>query len=220
MGVLQRIAASARARAHRVLDRFDEPAAAFDRARALQLSLLSEASNRLAASAAEAAALRVEVRREQERADRWAQSAREQLAAGGESAARAALAQWAGAVTRLERLRRQDEALRVERDGLTELSQRLEGRLAEFGALAETVRAADAAARAERELAVIATEAEELRRAVDRTARRAAPRGLDEELGELETAALVEAQLRRLKAESRHGPRASGGGGSSRSTSR
>ena len=220
MSVLQRIAASARARAHRMLDRFDEPAAAFDRARALQLTLLTEARDRLAVLADEMAALRDEMRQEQERAGRWGDSAREQLAAGGESAARAALAQWAGALTRLERLRRQDEALRVERDRLTELSQRLEERREEFRSLAETVRAADAAARAERELAAIATEAEELRRAADHTARRAAPRDLDEELGELETAALVEAQLRRLKAELRHGPRNSGGGGSSRPTSR
>ena len=220
MVALQRIAALVRARAHRMLDRFDEPAAAFDRARALQLSLLTEARDRLAVLADEAAVLRAEVRQEQERADRWGHSAREQLAAGGESAARAALVQWAGAQTRLERLRRQEEALCVERDRLTGLSQRLEGRLEEFGTLAETVRAAEAAARAERELAAIATEAEELRRAVDDTARRAAPLGLDEELSELESAALVEAQLRWLKEELRHSRRTPGGGGSSRSTSR
>ncbi len=208
MSALQRIAASVRARAHRVLDRFDEPAAAFDRARALQLSLLTEARDRLAASADEAAAVRAEVRQEQQSADRWEQSARERLAAGGESAARGALVQRAGALARLEQLWRHDKTLRAERERLTDLAQRLEGRLEEFGTLAETVRAADAAARAERELAAAAAEAEELRRVADQAARRAEALDLDEQLVELETTALVEAQLRWLKAEPYRDPRA------------
>lgn len=228
MGVFQRVAASVTARAHRVLDRFDEPAAPFDRARTLQRGLLTEARERLAQLEVEAAGLRAEVQKEQRSAERWEQNARERLAAGGEGAAREALAERAGALARIERLTRRDEALREERENLTDLARRLEERLAEFGRLAETVRAADAAARVKEALDAIDAESEELHKvkAAGDTARRAEPRDLDEELGELETAALVEAQMRWLKAELDRDPRTrgrgpgSGRGGASSSTPR
>lgn len=219
MGVFQRITASFTARAHRVLDHFDEPAAPFDRARQLQLGLLAQARDRLTQLADEEAGRRVEAQQQRQHADQWERTAREQLAAGGEEAARAALMQRAAAVTRIEQLARQDEAARTERDRLTDLTRRLEERLEEFTTLAETVRAADAAARADQAMAAIDAEADELHKATTDAARQAEPPDLDEEMAALETAALVDAQLRWLKDDLRRNPRAQGrrqGNGGSR----
>jgi phage shock protein A len=208
MGVFQRVAATFTTRAHRVLDRFDEPAAPFDRARQLQLGLLTQARDRLTQLADEEAGRRVEAQQQQQHADQWERTAREQLAAGGEEAARAALMQRATALSRMGQLTREDEAAHTERDRLTDLIRRLEERLEEFTALAETVRAADATARADQAMAAIDAEADELRRATTDAARQAEPPDLDEEMAALEAAALVDAQLRWLRDDLRRKRRA------------
>jgi phage shock protein A len=173
MAMVRSVSASLRARIHRVLDRFDDPQAAVDYARERQLSLLAAAHGRLARLQDEIAGSELDELHQRECADQWDRRAQEQLATDGEASARAALAERAGALTRIKQLSRSRDALLSERERLGELVIQVEQRMNEFRTLSETIRAAGVAARTQKVLADIAADNDELRGAVARTNARA-----------------------------------------------
>lgn len=222
MVTVQRAVASVRARLNRMLDRLEDPEETLAYALMRQMKLLGDVQARMERAASAREQAEADERRALSAADRLEEEARTELAYGGEALAREALIRRAGALARVEELAQDRRALIEQERRLAEMAERLQERIEEFHALAETVKTSRAGDRArasvEQAVTAVGADAEQIEEAIRRAAMRIAV--LQERARALQEAAAcppddntratasqvtadVDAQLSRLKSELR-----------------
>ncbi|MEW1844102.1 PspA/IM30 family protein [Nonomuraea angiospora] len=201
MGLARRIAELFRIKAHKALDRAEDPREVLDYSYARQLELL----NRVRRGVADVATSRkrVELQLDQLRtsAGRLEGQARQALSLGEEEIARQALARRTAALAQVDDLQGQRESLKGEEERLTLASQRLQAKVEAFRTRKETLKATYTAAEARTRISESVTGISEemgdvgtaVQRAEDRTAQLEARASALDEL--LASGALQDATL-------------------------
>ena len=229
MGLWQRFSTVLRGKANKAIDRMEDPRETLDYSYQRQLEMLQKVKRGLVDVATSRKRLELQGEQLQAKAAKLFEQARRAMAAGREDLAREALSRRAAIEPELEVLKTQHVQLLAEETKLTEASKRLSAHVEAFRARKETIKASYTAAEAETKvgeaLSGISADMGDIglavQRAEDQTMALQSRAGaidellasgalddlstpgdrIDAELGRAVSAAHVDAELARLKAE-------------------
>jgi len=229
MGLWRRLSTVFKAKANKTIDRMEDPRETLDYSYQRQLEMLQKVKRGLVDVATSRKRLELQGEQLQAKAAKLFDQARRAMAAGREDLAREALTRRAAIEPELESLRTQHAQLLAEETKLTEASKRLSAQVEAFRTRKETIKASYSAAEAQTKvgeaLSGISDEMGDIglavQRAEDRTTALQSRAGaidellasgalddlstpgdhIDAELGRAVSAAHVDAELARLKAE-------------------
>jgi phage shock protein A len=229
MGLWQRFSTVFKAKANKAIDRMEDPRETLDYSYQRQLEMLQKVKRGLVDVATSRKRLELQGEQLQAKAAKLFEQARRAMAAGREDLAREALTRRAAIEPELESLKTQHAQLLAEETKLTEASKRLSAQVEAFRTRKETIKASYTAAEAQTKvgeaLSGISDEMGDIglavQRAEDKTMALQSRAGaidellasgalddlstpgdrIDAELGRAVSAASVDAELARLKAE-------------------
>jgi phage shock protein A len=229
MGLWQRFSTVFKAKANKAIDRMEDPRETLDYSYQRQLEMLQKVKRGLVDVATSRKRLELQGEQLQAKAAKLFEQARRAMAAGREDLAREALTRRAAIEPELESLKTQHAQLLAEETKLTEASKRLSAQVEAFRTRKETIKASYTAAEAQTKvgeaLSGISDEMGDIglavQRAEDKTTALQSRAGaidellasgalddlstpgdrIDAELGRAVSAASVDAELARLKAE-------------------
>jgi phage shock protein A len=229
MGLWRRFSTIFKAKANKAIDRMEDPRETLDYSYEKQLEMLQKVKRGLLDVATSRKRLELQGEQLQGKAAKLHEQAKRAMAADREDLAREALTRRAAIEPELESLRAQHAQLQAEEVKLTEFSKRLSAHIEAFRTRKETIKATYTAAEAQTKVGEALSGISEewgdiglaVQRAEDKTASMAARAGaidellasgalddlstpgdrIDAELGRAVSAATVDAELARLKAE-------------------
>jgi phage shock protein A len=229
MGLWQRFSTVFKAKANKAIDRMEDPRETLDYSYQRQLEMLQKVKRGLVDVATSRKRLELQGEQLQAKAAKLFEQARRAMAAGREDLAREALTRRAAIEPELESLKTQHAQLLAEETKLTEASKRLSAQVEAFRTRKETIKASYTAAEAQTKVGeVLSGISDEMgdiglavQRAEDKTMALQSRAGaidellasgalddlstpgdrIDAELGRAVSAASVDAELARLKAE-------------------
>jgi phage shock protein A len=229
MGLWQRFSTVFKAKANKAIDRMEDPRETLDYSYQRQLEMLQKVKRGLVDVATSRKRLELQGEQLQAKAAKLFEQARRAVAAGREDLAREALTRRAAIEPELDALKTQHAQLLAEETRLTEASKRLSAQVEAFRTRKETIKASYTAAEAQTKvgeaLSGISEEMGDIglavQRAEDKTLAMQSRAGaidellasgalddlstpgdrIDAELGRAVSAATVDAELARLKAE-------------------
>ncbi len=149
MGLMRRLAAIFGAKAHRALDRAEDPRETLDYSYQKQLEMLQKVRRGVADVATSRKRLELQVTALEQQQSKLEGQARQALAGGREDLAREALARKSGLDAQLSDLRQQHANLQGEEEKLTLASRRLQAKVDAFRTKKETIKATYTAAEAQ-----------------------------------------------------------------------
>jgi phage shock protein A len=217
MGLTQRLSMVFKSKAHKLLDRAEDPRETLDYSYQRQLEMLHKVKRGVADVATSRKRVELQAQQLQDKAAKLHDQAKQALEAGREDLAKEALARRAAIQPQLEGLRTQHEQLRAEEAKLSLAASRLQMKVDAFRTRKETIKAtytaAEAQARIGEALSGVSEEMGDvglaIQRAEDRTAELQARAGAIDELlasGALEdvtgSSDLIQAELDTVTATS------------------
>ncbi|MFW6690711.1 PspA/IM30 family protein [Streptomyces sp. MAR4 CNX-425] len=217
-GITQRIGALFRTKAHKALDRAEDPREVLDYSYERQLEMLQRVRRGLADVATSRKHVERQVDQLRESTGRLEDQAQQALTGGREDLAREALTRRTAATAKITELREQQASLQAQEEKLTQAAQRLQAQTDSFRTRKETIKAtytsAEAQTRVTEAVSGIGDELGEVglatQRARDKTEQMQARAGALDELiasGALEDATLpagqddMQAELERVSAD-------------------
>ncbi len=229
MGMWQRFSTIFKAKAHKAIDRMEDPRETLDYSYQRQLEMLQKVKRGLVDVATSRKRLELQGEQLQSKAAKLLEQARRAMAVDREDLAREALTRRAAIEPELETLKTQHAQLRAEETKLTEASKRLSAQIEAFRTRKETIKATYTAAEAQTKVGEALSGLSDdmgdiglaVQRAEDKTLAMQSRAGaidellasgalddlstpgdrIDAELGRAVSAATVDAELARLRAE-------------------
>ena len=229
MGMWQRFSTIFKAKAHKAIDRMEDPRETLDYSYQRQLEMLQKVKRGLVDVATSRKRLELQGEQLQAKAAKLLEQARRAMAVDREDLAREALTRRAAIEPELETLKNQHAQLRAEETKLTEASKRLSAQIEAFRTRKETIKATYTAAEAQTKVGEALSGLSDdmgdiglaVQRAEDKTLAMQSRAGaidellasgalddlstpgdrIDAELGRAVSAATVDAELARLRAE-------------------
>ena len=217
MGLMARLSTVFKSKAHKVLDRAEDPRETLDYSYQRQLEMLQKVKRGVADVATSRKRVELQAQQLQARATKLHEQARKALEAGREDLAREALSRRAAIQPELDGLRVQHEQLQTEETKLTQAASRLQAKVDAFRTRKETIKATYTAAEAQARIGEAFSGISEemgdvglaIQRAEDRTAALQARAGAVDELiasGALDdvtgTSDTIQAELDRISSTS------------------
>jgi phage shock protein A len=217
MGLMQRLSTVFKSKAHKALDRAEDPRETLDYSYQRQLEMLQKVKRGVADVATSRKRVELQAAQLQDKAAKLQGQAKKAVEAGRDDLAREALARRAAIQPELDGLRVQHEQLQAEETKLTQAASRLQAKVDAFRTRKETIKATYTAAEAQARIGEAFSGISEemgdvglaIQRAEDKTAALQARAGAVDELiasGALDdvtgTADPIEAELNRISSTS------------------
>ncbi|MBK1783905.1 PspA/IM30 family protein [Prauserella cavernicola] len=149
MGIARRIALLFRVKANKTLDRAEDPREVLDYSYQRQVEMLAKVRRSLADVATSRKRVELQIGQARQSTERLQDQAVQALGMGKEDLAREALTRRSSALSQIDQLQPQAEALQAEEDKLTVAAQRLQGKVEAFRTRKETIKATYTAAEAQ-----------------------------------------------------------------------
>ncbi len=149
MGLMQRIMMIFKAKAHKAVDRAEDPRETLDYSYQKQLELLQKVRKGVADVATSRKRIELQMTQLQQQADKLTDQAQKALSVGREDLAREALTRKSGLTGQITDLQAQHTQLQGEEEKLTLASQRLQAKVEAFRTRKETIKATYTAAQAQ-----------------------------------------------------------------------
>ncbi|MGW5723404.1 PspA/IM30 family protein [Amycolatopsis sp. NPDC003865] len=149
MSIARRLALLFKVKANKALDRAEDPREVLDYSYQRQTEMLAQVRRGLADVATSRKRLELQARQLQQSADRLQAQAAQAVQAGQDDLAREALTRRAAALSQIQELQPQHDALKAEEDKLTVAQQRLQAKVEAFRTRKETIKATYTAAEAQ-----------------------------------------------------------------------
>lgn len=149
MSIARRLALLFKVKANKALDRAEDPREVLDYSYQRQTEMLAKVRRGLADVATSRKRVELQAVQLQQSADRLQAQAGQAVGMGQDALAREALTRRAAALTQIQQLQPQRDALKVEEDKLTLAQQRLQAKVEAFRTRKETIKATYTAAEAQ-----------------------------------------------------------------------
>ena len=148
-GIFERIALMFKSKAHKTLDKYEDPRETLDYSYERQLELLRKVRRGVADVATSRKRVELQAQKMSSEIDRYTVTAQRALESNREDLAREALTRKAGLTTQLQDLQNQHAALQAEEEKLVRASTRLQAKVDAFRTRKETIKATYSAAEAQ-----------------------------------------------------------------------
>ena len=140
-GIFERIALMFKTKAHKTLDKYEDPRETLDYSYERQLELLRKVRRGVADVATSRKRVELQAQKMSSEIDRYTVTAQRALESNREDLAREALTRKAGLTTQLQDLQNQHSALQAEEEKLVRASTRLQAKVDAFRTRKETIKA-------------------------------------------------------------------------------